>query len=49
VIIFYFVSFFLGSLGMIFVVPVLGGNSKKLGMILGIAESTAGIYSGLLT
>ena len=48
-IILYFMTFFLGSLGMIYVVPVLGGNSKQLGMVLGIAESTAGIYSGVIT
>ena len=48
-IIFFIMTFFVGSLGMIYVVPVLGGNSKQLGMVLGIAESTAGIYSGVIT
>jgi len=42
-------TFFVGSLGMIYAIPYLGGDSKQLGMLLGLAESTSSIYSGVMS
>ena len=45
----FFASFFVGSLGMIYIAPKIGGKSNVIGFVLGLADATASIYSGLMT
>lgn len=45
----FFASFFVGSLGMIYIAPKIGGQGNVIGFVLGLADATASIYSGLMT
>jgi hypothetical protein len=45
----FFATFFMGSLGMIYLAPKIGGQANVIGFVLGLADSTASIYSGLVT
>lgn len=47
VVVAFFISFFIGSMGMIYVAPFIGGKGSVIGTILGLADATASVYSGV--
>jgi hypothetical protein len=45
----FFATFYVGSLGMIYVAPKIGGRGNMIGFLMGLADATASIYSGLVS
>lgn len=43
----FFITLYVGSLGMIYLAPFIGGNTSLIGTILGCADASASVWSGM--